>query len=675
MRVLSLLLLMWTSAWAESPLLDLKVGHMTHGEVQVHGLQVQADVGRERTALRIRIDKLEAPELAKPLSQIDIGCPNGQLQWPALRCAKASITVADSPWGAQAILADLDWQSFEDWSLAFQQLRYAGDRLSGDIKMQLGRWQAQLRANAIELAQSADIGNLLAKHGITEISGLAGGRVQLAGNNEQLQRLDLFVGLRDLTYSDMAGLQAAERLSARLSLSAQREGTSWRGGVQLNSLGGEWFSDPVFVDYAAQPLQLIIDGQWQEASKRLKVKKLLGTLGKGLQVQGAGEWTLDSWQPESGEVRVDSRQLDTLYRTLLQPLAIGTRADALDMSGLAGLHLRWRYGALNALDVALQQLDFADQNDAFGGNAVQGHLHWRAVGDAPNSALQWQGLNLGKLLFGTAHLQVNLSGSHAYLVQPLAVPFHGGELQLNEFTLLAVDDDWHAGMRAALKDVQLESLSTALDWPLMSGSLNGSLPRARYANDRLDVQGDIVIQAFGGELRLQEIALSELRSVAPAMQGEVELTGLDLAKLTKTFSLGKIQGGLQGEVRNMRLVGWQPDRFDAHVFTPSKDPLPHRISQRALQDLTELGSGLSGIVSGSFLRFFDTFAYDRVELKVSQRGDRATLDGAPHPEGGFYLVRGAGIPRIDVVGRNREIAWSDLIKRLKTMRLEGLQMQ
>jgi len=39
--------------------------------------------------------------------------------------------------------------------------------------------------------------------------------------------------------------------------------------------------------------------------------------------------------------------------------------------------------------------------------------------------------------------------------------------------------------------------------------------------------------------------------------------------------------------------------------------------------------------------------------------------------GGYYLVKGALLPRIDVIGRNRKIAWKDLVQRIKNVQLDG----
>jgi hypothetical protein len=41
------------------------------------------------------------------------------------------------------------------------------------------------------------------------------------------------------------------------------------------------------------------------------------------------------------------------------------------------------------------------------------------------------------------------------------------------------------------------------------------------------------------------------------------------------------------------------------------------------------------------------------------------MDGvAPGPNGNYYLVKGKGLPRIDVIGSNRRIDWPRLVQQL-----------
>ena len=64
-----------------------------------------------------------------------------------------------------------------------------------------------------------------------------------------------------------------------------------------------------------------------------------------------------------------------------------------------------------------------------------------------------------------------------------------------------------------------------------------------------------------------------------------------------------------------------------------------------------------------------------IDVQIVLRGDNASIDGLAREDGGYYLVRGSGLPRIDVIGRNRSVAWNDLLERLRQIRVEGVQVQ
>jgi hypothetical protein len=221
----------------------------------------------------------------------------------------------------------------------------------------------------------------------------------------------------------------------------------------------------------------------------------------------------------------------------------------------------------------------------------------------------------------------------------------------------------------------LAQLTTALDWPPFEGSLDGTLRDMRYSDQVFVVGGGLQIEAFDGSAVVNNLEIREPFSTVPVLSADARLRGLDLHELTQTFSFGRIEGRLDGEIDAIRLSGWRPDSFDLHLYSPEQDDLRHRISQRAVENLTELGNGVSAGLSTTFLRIFDEFRYDRIDLKVLLRGDTAEMGGIARSDGGYYLVKGAGLPRIDVIGRNRGIAWKDLVERLRRIQVEQARIQ
>ncbi|MCK4493909.1 MAG: hypothetical protein KAU26_07620, partial [Methylococcales bacterium] len=84
------------------------------------------------------------------------------------------------------------------------------------------------------------------------------------------------------------------------------------------------------------------------------------------------------------------------------------------------------------------------------------------------------------------------------------------------------------------------------------------------------------------------------------------------------------------------------------------------------------GGGAVDSVSRMILGMFDNFDYDKIGLGCYLHEEVCQLMGA-EPAGirGFYIVKGGGLPRIDVMGYNTRIDWNVLLERLKRLSKTG----
>jgi hypothetical protein len=180
----------------------------------------------------------------------------------------------------------------------------------------------------------------------------------------------------------------------------------------------------------------------------------------------------------------------------------------------------------------------------------------------------------------------------------------------------------------------------------------------------LEIGGDLRVAAFGGELRVQGLRVDRPLGPLPVLQADISLRDLDLEQVTRTFTIGRIEGRLAGRIDDLELQDWRPVRFDAVLATPPGDRSRKRISQRAINSLSSLG-GLSGVLSRSAVRFFDEFGYARLGLRCRLRGAICELGGVEKAPGGYYLVKGGGLPRIDVIGHVTRVDWAELLARLQ----------
>jgi hypothetical protein len=81
------------------------------------------------------------------------------------------------------------------------------------------------------------------------------------------------------------------------------------------------------------------------------------------------------------------------------------------------------------------------------------------------------------------------------------------------------------------------------------------------------------------------------------------------------------------------------------VATPEQDPSRHRISQRAVVNLTDLGGGMTTtMISRLMLQLFDAFSYDRLGIKCRLYRGVCEMDGLEPVDGGYAIVKPGLLP-------------------------------
>ena len=164
---------------------------------------------------------------------------------------------------------------------------------------------------------------------------------------------------------------------------------------------------------------------------------------------------------------------------------------------------------------------------------------------------------------------------------------------------------------------------------------------------------------------MRNLRIRQPLGLVPRLWADARLDGLDLDTLTRTFSFGRIEGRLQGEVKDLYMEAWQLVAFDAHFETPPGDDSRHRISQRAVDNISNLGgSGVGGAVSRSFMRVFEDFPYKRLGIRCRLANGVCHMGGVAPAKQGYYLVEGQLLPRLDVIGYSDQVAWNSLVERL-----------
>lgn len=437
--------------------------------------------------------------------------------------------------------------------------------------------------------------------------------------------------------------------------------------VDLALRGGELLAGPMYATLPASDVTFALgmrstaEGAWHMTRVGWKDPEVLDVAGTGaLNPEGALA-ALDLSFTSASLAIAHTRYFESLLGTF------GLAGLTLDgsLQGSASV----RDATLVALDLALKRLDARDGAERFAVADLDGQLRWTATGQGVDSELSWSSGRLGAIELGSARLPLRSAQRGIALREPIELGLLGGKLRLPRFAWTPVESaerGTRLDLALELQSLDVAQLSRALDWPAFSGTLSGRIPGVRYADDVLSFEGGLAVDVFGGKLQIESMTLERPFGVAPTTSGDVAFEDLDLRPLTGAFGFGEITGRLDGHVRGLRLVDWAPVAFDAAFRTDPNAKDERRISQRAVNDLTRVGGG--GIAAGlqnQVLKLFDTFGYRRIGLSCRLANNVCTMGGIDSSGTGYTIVEGSGLPRVSVIGHQRQVDWPVLVARLK----------
>lgn len=658
---------------------SLAVDDITGDDWSLAGIRIGIDSGAAGVmALDIAVDRVVLPQGQGDLSGLRLACQSARFVEESWHCEQGELQVDGSPYGPQRSRWTGNWRNGGRLSLEVAGLQLAGGKLGVSLATGDAGWQAGFDAYRLQLRRLSQLSGTAPIPPAWQAQGRISGRVDVRGHDGEARSARTRLVVDRLAYASPDGTQAAEDLALKIDGKARLRRAGWQFDSRLRWSAGALYSDPLFVDAGAGAVTLDASGLFDPARQRLRLDGWQVDLNTTLNVSGTGRLDLRTLSFDELTLAAHSDDAERLYQVLVQPFLIGTAADDLDVQGQVGFVLHFDSQGPAQAGLQLKDLAFSDRQGRYALRRTEGAVAWARDGDASVSRLDTDGVRIYRIESDPFAIRATFSGDRIDLVEPLVVPLLGGRVALDSFALRGalVEGEaprWTAD--ASVRAVSLEQLTRQLDWPLFNGDLSADLGRMRYADRQFSIGGGLELTAFGGAIRVDGLRIDDPLAAVPVLRADATLRGLDLDAVTRTFSFGRIQGRLDGDVKDLQLVAWQPDQFDLHLYTPPDDSSRRRISQRAVENLTELGSGVPAGLSASVLRIFEEFSYRAIDVKILLRGDSASIDGLARPDGGYYLVRGSGLPRIDVIGRNRSVAWSDLLERLREIQVEGVKIE
>ncbi len=462
------------------------------------------------------------------------------------------------------------------------------------------------------------------------------------------------------------GSIAAEGVGAQLHLDYRKSAGLSLVTIDGSLRGGELLAGNAYVALPASPVTVLLAAR-QHGDAGWEIPQLRWDDGDAMQIEGSLAFDPTSTLRDA-DLRLVSANITPLRPRYLSGWLGQLGLGELQMQGGLEAQLRMQAGALTLVQGQLRNVSLIDGEQRFSLQGLSGNPFFSA--NAPgNSELHWKAGQLHGLVFGAATLPLESAGGEIGLREAVSVPLLGGKVIFEDLNLRppAGQRSLEFDLGLAIESVDVGQLAKAMGWPDFQGQLNGRIPKARYADDRLDFEGALTAHLFDGTVQVTGLAMERPFGTAPTLAADISLDNLNLQSLTQVFGFGEITGALDGSIRKLRLVDWSAEGFHADLHTDRSWKGRRRISQRAVQDLSSVGGaggGLGNSLQAQALKLFEDFGYRQIGISCRLAEQVCDMDGLGSAGNGFIIVQGSGLPRLTVVGYNRRVDWPTLVERL-----------
>lgn len=489
------------------------------------------------------------------------------------------------------------------------------------------------------------------------------GRVNITAELTQIgaaraPHLQMTVALSGGAFGSANGLRAADALRGTVNLDVRRDGKDWAGQLQLDWQGGELLWDSLYLAGGGS----VFSSGFVLSDKAVALSEVMLDLSDVGRLTGSAHFGREPLALRSAEVRGRAFDLQALNERFIAPLLAARGWPSFTMTGRADLSAVLDQIGVRSAAARLHDAEVADAAGRFSLSGIDADLPWLRDAAADMTLVAKQG-RFGRIPLGHFEMHAEVAPDHI-VVQPVRIPFLDAGLRLNTLRFDRADGRWNGDMSADLEPVSMPELTGVLGWPRMAGSLGASVPRVRWLDGVLSLDGQMLIQVFDGYVAANGLQVIEPFGATPRVLADLQMRYIDLEAMTETFQFGRITGRIDGDVEALELSRWTPVSFDARIRSSPGD-YPRTISQRAVESITALGgAGAVAAIQRSFLGVFERFGYKRMGLSCRLRNGVCEMDGLAEKGEGFMLIEGGGLPALSVVGYNRRVDWSVLLERL-----------
>jgi len=636
------LLLLAPAAHAVDALV-LEVRELTIAGIPVSGASVRLDVLTDRqTRLTVSAQSATLPEPAGKLTNLSLVCPQPVIAEPRFGCESGHLTGRGGPTGALDLKVAAEMRTDTGvTTFSGTELEVAGTKANFDGRLDAKGWQVKARTGTTTIPALRKFAKpWLELPADLTIEGKA--TVELAAADSGAGTVaDIDVKLAGVDLTNEASTIVGEKVNATARVRASLRDKSTGLDVHVAGTQGQTLLGPSLLDLAKNPLALEMRGD------------LAGNL----------------------------LQFPAAYTSFVQITLAASLLGDLASSGTLSGELSVADNAVTSLHVVPRELELHDNKGRLQMSKVNGDVHWAPAGgiEARASTISWASGGAYGLSGGAAELGFVAYGMNFALTRPTKLPVFDGAIAIDHLALGNLGaDNMEVAFKGAVEPISMQMLAKAFGWPEFSGTLAAAIPGVTLKNNVLTFDGNVESQVFGGSIVGSNIRLQDPLGNFPQFFADVRARNLDLGQVTQTFEVGSITGKLEADVLGLELFAWTPQKFDARLATPKGDKSRHRISAKAVSSLSNVGGGGGGVVQAlqsGVLKFFDEYSYEKLGITCKLRGDVCEMSGIEPAGVGYYIVKGAGIPRIDIVGNAGRVNWNQLMSSISTAEFGDASVQ
>ncbi|WP_349646787.1 hypothetical protein [Candidatus Parabeggiatoa sp. HSG14] len=604
--------------------ITLNLDSITGTGWQTTGVSIELHwINNNQFALTLNIATLTLPELKKPLKNLKLKCLHVKYNVNQITCPQANLSIGenllDKPFSHLSFSYSFNSQHIH---LSLKELAFAGGLLNLQVKSAPTGWQTQLNINTLnleklltQLKKFIDLPEFI-------ISGHTNLKVQLFGKTN-LDSVSINGQATEFAVSSGDGLQAGENITVKIALKATRNFSSpskkknsqkpikremsqksppetgafqVQGMLTINS--GEIYIDPIFTEIEKEkPVTMAVNLLWQP-QRHLKVHHFAYTHTDVATLQGVGEFSLgEKWNINTLSAELEPTPLKNIYTHYLQAWLEDDESQysQLEIKGRLKATLDWGEKNRYVL-VRLYNVDMEDEQKRFGLKGLHGKIQWHSLATNLPSHLFWSNAYFASSIqLGASQCRANLRSNRIELLAPWYQPIFDGAVRIKKFRLENMGEkNMSLQLSGKLYPISLSALNSVLGGVTLDGQLSGEIPSVSYHNDFFEISGKLRMHIFEGDIVTYGLSLKHPFGHKPVLKANnIEITRLNLQSLTKVTEFGEIQGQLSGYIRDLYLVNWEPVSFDTYFATPKDDPMPHKISQKAIKNISDLGGGRS----------------------------------------------------------------------------------